>query len=285
MKSGRGNRWKGKPEVLLCDNGSLQADAIRALREVAAILCRKVNHNVRPAGLLHSNRADPAGLDGEPAASLIPALGDLLDAGERDFLILPFFLGPSRAVTQWLPEQLGKLSEEWPDLRVKTASCLFREEDERLAQALADGVRGEVAKGKLVRPCIAMVDHGTPARDVNRAQERVGAQLRELLKEEVAEVRACSMERRPQSEYDFNEPLLENLLRDKATCPVQEVVVAQFFLSPGRHAGPDGDVANICREAEQARPGLRTFLTDPLGDHPVVLEILEERFRECLDAD
>ena len=93
------------------------------------------------------------------------------------------------------------------------------------------------------------------------------------------------MERRPKPEYDFNEPLLENLLPDQEACPSRQVVVAQLFLSPGRHAGPDGDVANICRQAEQARPGLQTFLTDPLGNHPLVLEILEERLRQCLAAD
>ena len=63
------------------------------------------------------------------------------------------------------------------------------------------------------------------------------------------------------------------------------VVVCQFFLSPGRHAGPNGDVASICRKAEEARPGLRTFITKPLGDHPLILDLLAERLQECLDAD
>ena len=92
------------------------------------------------------------------------------------------------------------------------------------------------------------------------------------------------MERRPEPAYDFNEPLLQNLLVDETVFPAGEVVVAQLFLSPGRHAGADGDVAQICREAEEERPGLKTFLTNPLGDHPLVLEILKERLRECLDA-
>ncbi|SVD47506.1 uncharacterized protein METZ01_LOCUS400360, partial [marine metagenome] len=101
---------------------------------------------------------------------------------------------------------------------------------------------------------------------------------------EVAGLRTCSMERRPGPEYAFNEPLLENLLCDEATVPERDVVAALFFLSPGKHAGAGGDVEAICREAEKARPGLRTFLTEPLGEHPLVLDLLEERWGECLDA-
>ena len=271
--------------MLLCDNGSLQADAILSLRKLAAVLGRKANSNVRPAGLLHSDRVDPAVLDGESADALIPALRSLLDEGKRDFLILPFFLGPSRGITEWLPEQLKQLAVEWPDLRVKVAACLFQAEDDRLARALADKARDMIAKRELERPCLAMVDHGTPRREVNAVREKVGTQLRKLLEDEVAGLATCSMESRPQPEYDFNEPLLENLLRDQQGCPSDQVVVAQFFLSPGRHAGPDGDVARICRKAEQVRPGLLTFLTEPLGTHPLVLEILTDRLRECLDAD
>ncbi len=285
MKSEKVRGWKEPPQVFLCDNGSREATAIHALRGVASALGREVDRTIRPVGLLHSDRVDPAVLDGEPAAVLLSELRNLLDRGERVFFVLPFFLGPSRGVTEWLPGQLDELFEEWPDLRVQVANCLFKEDDDRLAQALAERVRVVIAKDKFQQPpCVAMVDHGTPSREVNVVRERVGARVRELLGDEVADLATCSMERRPQPEYDFNEPLLENLLRDQGACPA-EVVVARFFLSPGRHAGPDGDVANICRDAEQARPGLRTFLTDPLGDHPVVLEILEERFRECLDAD
>ena len=286
MKSEKVRGWKEPPEVFLCDNGSLEVTAIHALRGAASALGRKVDRTIRPVGLLHSDRVDPAVLDGEPAAVLLPELRQLLARGERAFFVLPFFLGPSRGVTEWLPGQLNELFEEWPDLRVQVASCLFKEGDDRLAEALADRVRAVMAKGEFQHPpCVAMVDHGTPSREVNEARERVGNQLRELLQDEVSSVATCSMERRSQSEYDFNEPLLENLLRDQGACPAEEVVVAQFFLSPGRHAGPGGDVARICRESEQARPGLRTVLTEPLGDHPLVLEILKERLRECLDAD
>ena len=100
---------------------------------------------------------------------------------------------------------------------------------------------------------------------------------------QVASVTPASMERRPGPEYAFNEPLLERALdqREHAYGPV---IVAQLFLSPGRHAGEDGDVARICREAEARHPGLITCRTRVLGDHPQMLDLLEVRVRWLLNA-
>jgi hypothetical protein len=88
------------------------------------------------------------------------------------------------------------------------------------------------------------------------------------------------MERRPEPEYDFADPLLAALL---ATPPwdTGRIVVAMQFLLPGRHAGPDGDVAQICRRAEGARAGLTTVMTDLVGDHPLLPDILADRWKEA----
>ena len=271
--------------VLLCDNGSISPDAIRALRDLANSLAGKLNLSVRAVGLLHSDRVAADLLDGEAGNVLLSELRQLLEVGERRFALLPFFLGPSSGITDWLPRELTKLVSEWPGMQVKLGACLHREGDDRLALVLAERVRSMIAEEHLHRPIVAMVDHGTPVLKVNQARESIGRRLAELLKDEVSEVKTCSMERRPESAYDFNEPLLANLLLDSKACPSNKVVVAQFFLSPGRHAGSDGDVAKICRESEHARVGLRTYLTPPMGDHPLVLEILAERFRECLESD
>ncbi|MBG30105.1 MAG: cobalamin biosynthesis protein CbiX [Opitutae bacterium] len=273
-------REEESPIIFLCDNGSLSPLAIRALRLTAAALGQNAARVVLPVGLLHSDRVS----GGDPGTVLLTELGKCLERGERDFIVLPFFLGPSLGITQWLSDQLEELRLKWPDMRVRVAPCLHQAEDTRLARALSERINEVIERECLEQPLIALVDHGTPVPEVHAVRENVGQQLRDLMASEVIQVKTCSMERRPKPEYDFNEPLLENLLQDQEACPSHQVVVAQLFLSPGRHAGPDGDVANICRHAEQVRPGLQTFLTDPLGDHPLVLEILEERLRQCLAA-
>ena len=87
------------------------------------------------------------------------------------------------------------------------------------------------------------------------------------------------MERRDGAEYDFCDPLLARLL-DTPPWNASRVIVAMQFLLPGRHAGPDGDVAQICRQAEAAHPGLKTQPTaHSVGAHPLLLEILADRWR------
>ena len=74
------------------------------------------------------------------------------------------------------------------------------------------------------------------------------------------------MERRPDPQYDFNNPLLETLLEQWHQEGVSEVVVSQFFLLPGRHAGPDGDLAEICQPFIEK--GMKVFRTETLGHIP-----------------
>ena len=94
------------------------------------------------------------------------------------------------------------------------------------------------------------------------------------------DIRLASMERRSGPEYDFCEPLLAAVLR-RAEFARGHVVVARQFFSPGRHAGPAGDIADICKAAEQERPGLKTHLTGLMGGDPRLIEVLADRYREA----
>jgi hypothetical protein len=49
-----------------------------------------------------------------------------------------------------------------------------------------------------------------------------------------------------------------------------------LFIAPGRHAGEDGDVVRICREARGENAG-GVKLTRLLGQHPLLLDILVNR--------
>jgi hypothetical protein len=159
------------------------------------------------------------------------------------------------------------LRAKFPQARVRLAPWLVDvadNEDRRVAEILADRVRAAAASAGWRRPKVVLVDHGSPARAVTAVRDQLGGQLRALLADEVAAVGVAAMERRSGAEYDFNEPLLARALRAE---PFNrgEVVVALQFLAPGRHAGPDGDVAEICRAAEGECPGLKTRLTEPLA--------------------
>jgi len=306
-------------KILIVDNGSLEPAAVLALREVAARVSEKVGRPIFPVSLAHSDKVPAAGLGGEAAQCVEAFLREQLERGERDFVILPFFIGPSRAVTHALPNLVEKLRGEFPDLRVRIAPVLHAAGDDTLARILADRVRG--ALGKLwkvdeaglngeteteTRVRVALVDHGSPLPDVTAVRDEVAHQLAALLSGDtrISEVAACSMERRPGAAYAFNEPLLETLLARedwRAGAAAQSlIIVAQLFLLPGRHAGPGGnwcvsaggdrcasaggDIAQICARAKEHSPSLQTVQTEPLATHPLLVELLTQRLGAVLPA-
>ena len=279
--------FEKSPVCILLDNGSLKPSAILALRRVADQLALRTNLDFHAAGLLHSDKVDASHLDGRPARVFVESMQELLEEGHRDFLLLPFFLGPSLGIVDWLPQQLEVFHNNFHGLKVKVASSLFGDGagTESLASAIRDRVGEVVQREGLRRPFVALVDHGTPAIAVNEVRERVAEIAESLLGREVSGLASCSMERRAEPEYDFNDPLLANLLQDRNMVPAGDVVVALLFLSPGRHAGAGGDVEVICEEVRRDRDDLRTFLTEPLGEHLAIVDILEQRVRECLDSD
>ena len=271
------NNMDVKTEIFLVDNGSLAPEATLELRGLAAALTRRLGREVEAVSLLHSHKVDPAELGGMEATIVKRRMRVSFAAGRRRFIILPLFLGPSRAITEYLPELLGELREECPEMEVVVADCLLGKSvdqpDGRLIQMLADNVRAADPEGTMQ---VALVDHGTPAPEVNRLRNTVARDLAKLLGYEVI---ACSMERRSGAEYDFNEPLLEHL-PTVANLKGGRLLAAMFFLLPGRHAGAGGDVAQIGAELVKSGAYEAVVCTALLGRHPLLVDLLAERLLE-----
>jgi hypothetical protein len=120
---------------------------------------------------------------------------------------------------------------------------------------------------------VLLCDHGSPIPEVTRCRNFFASAIRTKLGLKDDELIACSMERREGAEYDFNEPLLEHALQSAKG----DAVILMLFLLPGRHAGPDGDVATIAKE--HAPAGLRWKLSPLLGTHFQLPEILAYNVR------
>ena len=263
----------------LFDNGSLRAESTRSLRGLAARLASRRGHPVRAVSLLHSTRVPAEELGGEPTALLEPALDEWFGRRPRGrALLLPLFFGPSGALVDYVPERLESLRKRHPAARAVLAEPLVVPDEvpTEIVAILADRVREVMAERAWARPAVVLCDHGTPLRAVAEVRDRLALALGVVLSGEVAAVAPASMERREGAEYEFNEPLLATRL---TTPPFDrgEVVVALQFWSPGRHAGPGGDVAGICAAAEAASPGLRTAMTRPIADDERLVEVLARR--------
>lgn len=259
--------------VFLVDNGSLEPAATLSLRRLASALGERAGVRVEPVSMRHSNRIAAEEIGGEPAETFEEAFAARAAAGVTRVTVVPMFFGPSGAITSFLPD----VARQFPELEVRVCPALHREGDPRLAQIIAANVLG-VAIGlgasTALRP-VALVDHGSPTRELTAVRDSLAAEIAALLGDSF-KVAPCSMERREGAQYDFNQPLLARLL---ATPPWNfgDVIVAMQFLHPGRHAGPGGDIATICRVAEAKAPGLRTHMTALVGESPLLIDILADR--------
>ncbi len=265
---------------MLVDNGSLEPAATLGLRAIAARLGEALGCAVAPVSMLHADAVPAERLEGRPAEIFKTALARRAEQGQTGFLVVPLFFGPSEAITVYLPKCVTVLQARFPRLRVRCAPCLVdlnAGADERMAAMLEDRVRAAMA-GLSGPPTTVLVDHGSPVRAVGAVRDHLAAQLAARLGRAMSGVRAASMERRPGPEYDFNEPLLERVL-DESGMDTGSVIVAMQFLLPGRHAGPDGDVARICTAARQRR-GLRLVMTELVGSHPGLIPLLADRARQ-----
>jgi sirohydrochlorin ferrochelatase len=275
-------------KVFLVDNGSLRAESVLNLRRVARELSAAAGREILPASVLHSSKVPTEELEGEPAVNLERRIRLSLEAGEdREFTIIPFFFGPTGAITDYLPERLAYRRQKHGEFKVWRTGFLGDEGQGTrdkglvsvagdLVEILAERVKETIEGQGLVRPRVALVDHGSPKPEVTALRDRMADALKECLGDMAADVAASSMERRDGAEYDFNEPLLERLL-DRAGWDSGDVVISMMFLSPGRHAGSGGDVDRICKAAEARHPGLRTYMTGLVGDHPDIVSLLKRR--------
>jgi sirohydrochlorin ferrochelatase len=59
------------------------------------------------------------------------------------------------------------------------------------------------------------------------------------------------------------------------------VVIHPYFLLPGRHWSQD--IPALAAQAASRHPGIPFLVTAPLGLHPLMAEIMQQRISRCLD--
>jgi len=253
--------------ILLVDNGSYEPAATLALRGLAQEVSKLIGQPVLPVSTMHSTKIDPALLGGQPAVIFEQAVQEAKADGIDELVVLPLFIGPSRAITEYIPKVFADAQPGAMKLTIREP--LFGEDGAELTGMLADNLRATGwTKGS---GTVLLCDHGSPIPEVTRCRNFFASSIRTQLGLKDDELIACSMERREGAEYDFNEPLLEHALQSAKG----DAVILMLFLLPGRHAGGDGDVATIAKE--HAPAGLRWKLSPLLGTHPALPALLFRR--------
>jgi hypothetical protein len=273
VRVGQGCRGLPAVDVILAvvDNGSLEAASHLNLRAAAGDLASRMGLPVAAVSWRHSDRIPAAELGGVPAAVLAPWIRSRLSEGAREFLFVPFFISPQGAIGSALGGELEALSREAGGFSFEFSAGLA--DQGVLGSILSDRVRETLARERLGRPAVVVVDHGGPARASAELRDAVAADVRLRLGGSIGQLVAASMESPGGADSAHNEPLLAAQLAapgfDRG-----DIVVAPLFLSPGRHAGPSGDLARMARAAEARAPGLRIHFTELVGTHPLAMEAL-----------
>jgi len=248
--------------VALIDNGSLEPAAHLNLRTLAAALSTRTGTKVHSVSWKHSDRISTEALNDTPAWTLAPFVRYMFALGQREFAFIPFFISPQGAIGSALRRDLERLQRELGDFSFSFTDGLATRG--ALAGIVADRVQKTIAGNQLVRPPVILVDHGGPSRE--------SAALRDAIAREIGASAATSME-------GVHPPLLADELR-RPEYENRDVVIAMLFLAPGRHAGADGDVAQLCRASRA-----RCHRTPLVGDHPTVVEVLAGALRDSLLAE
>jgi sirohydrochlorin ferrochelatase len=270
--------------IMLVDNGSKRADATLALRRLSRALAADLGVPVHPVSLAHSSKVPAAALDGTPADTLEPFLLRQAEQGARDFLAVPLFFGPSRALTKLIPEIVEQLNARDYSLQLRVAEplCPLPAGEPRLAAILDRAIRDSLARFQTPgpsAPVALLVDHGSPIPEVTAVRNWLAARLESLSQGEYRIIEAA-MERRPGPEYAFNGLLLEEALeRIASEQGTTRLVIAMQFIGPGRHAGRGGDVETICRQAQSRHPGLDIAISRLVGEDDGLIAILADRAR------
>ena len=279
---------KSKFTILLFDNGSLRPEVTLALRVLAKNLSSRLSIPVEAVSLLHSHKIDKINLGGEPAMIIRRRLKLAIANKERRFICLPLFLGPSLAITDYLRKLIHEFVGIYPEIDVRVAPPLagwnVDMPDIRLVEILKEHVIRELDKNTLKGPIkVALLDHGSPIEKLAVLRNCVADKLRYEFNKKGVEIIACSMERREGEQFAFNDPLLETIdLSQDGNRKLGSLVVAMFFLMPGRHAGKGGDVDRILEDLVQ-RGNINDYKKSALiGEHPLIYSILEERVEQAI---
>jgi len=284
-----------KPDLcILVDNGSSRAGSTLQLRQIATSLSQRIGVEVVPASMMHANRAEVDDLGGVPAQLFEPLMQDYknklkakrLAGHEKDVrvVVLPLFLGPVKSVMTTIPSIMQGISKDISRFRWEASKPLS--EHPNLVDMIEEEILRVVEKNALQEPCVVVVDHGSPNRDVTAVRDRIAADIKDRLvsKSVSSTVQPASMERKPGDEFSFADPLLETALPEVGDGN-GDVVLSQLFLLPGTHAGAGGDIDEICENAlDTAGVDRAVYKTALLGEMQGLIDLLQQQYEGAVEG-
>jgi sirohydrochlorin ferrochelatase len=127
----------------------------------------------------------------------------------------------------------------------------------------------DVPRPDLPPRAILLVDHGSRRAEANALLETVAADVRRRLPDRV--VRIAHME--------IADPTVAQGIAACAEAGAREIVIHPFFLGPGNHTS--NSIPQLVEAALEQHPDLRVTISDPLGPHPKLVDVILERIESA----
>jgi sirohydrochlorin ferrochelatase len=119
---------------------------------------------------------------------------------------------------------------------------------------------------------IIVVDHGSRLQQSNRMLVEVVAAYHQQSGWPIVEP----------AHMELAEPTIADAFNRCVQQGAQRVIVFPYFLGPGNHSTKD--IPRLVAEAAARYSGIRYQVASPIGLHPSVLQVIDDRIDECMQA-
>jgi sirohydrochlorin ferrochelatase len=114
---------------------------------------------------------------------------------------------------------------------------------------------------------LIIVDHGSTFKEANDMLIKVANMIKQNSK--------CAIDIVKYAHMEIAKPTISEAFDDCVTEGAEEIIVHPYFLSPGRHSKED--IPTIVKEAARKHPSISYNITEPLGIHPKIIEVIWDR--------
>jgi sirohydrochlorin ferrochelatase len=121
-----------------------------------------------------------------------------------------------------------------------------------------------------VKRAILLVDHGSRLAEANARLDEIADALRKRVPETIVGI----------AHLEIAEPNIAAGIASLAETGAQEIIVHPYFLSLGRHATQD--IPAQVTHAAQQYPQIQIRLSEPLGGHSALLDIILDRVNDTM---
>ncbi len=118
---------------------------------------------------------------------------------------------------------------------------------------------------------LILIDHGSKVRDANDLLAKV--------REKLQSSPACKFDIVEHCHMELASPTLEDAFSVCVSSGAEEIVVHPYFLAPGRHSKTD--IPEMVKEALIKFPDVECKITEPLGLHDKIIEVIIQRVDLC----